>query len=110
MLVVTERAAQALKAISDRIDTQHGECLRLTAIGNDRVGLTTDVQRFGDDVVRHEDQTVLVVDRKTSRVLDGVKLKYSGTRTGGGFILLRKAKKMRRPGPAVNLSDSGAEN
>jgi len=93
MVVVTERAAQALKAILDRINTQQGQCLRLAAIGNNRVGLTMDVQRFGDDVVRHEDRTVLVLDRRTSRVLDGVKLKYGGTRTDGGFTLLRKAKK-----------------
>jgi|GEM_PF-1054502 len=96
MLVVTETAAQALKAILDHIDTHHGECLRLAAIGCNRVGLTMDVQRYGDEVVRHDDQTVLVLDRETSRELDGVKLKYSGTRGGGGFFtLLRKARKMK---------------
>jgi len=93
MLVVTERAAQALKAILDRIDTQHGECVRLATIGHDRVGLTVDVERHGDEVVTHEDQIVLVLDRETARELDGVTLKYKHTGEGGGFTLLRKAKK-----------------
>jgi len=90
MLVVTRSATEALQAILDNLDIEPGECLRLKAIPEEKVGFLLDVERAGDQVVKHGKKKVLVVDSETAQQLDGVTLKYRATEEAAGFTLLRK--------------------
>jgi Fe-S cluster assembly iron-binding protein IscA len=95
MLIVTPSATQALKAVLDNSAALRGQCVRLTTVPDDKVGLILDVERQGDQVVRHGEKKVLVVDSNTAQQLDGVWLKYRMTRDYAGFTFLRKRE--RRP-------------
>ena len=92
MLVVAKSATEALQAILDNLDTRPGECVRIRAIPEGKVGFRLDVERQGDQVVRHGKRKLLVVDNETAEQLDGVVLKYRATEEGAGFTLLRKAE------------------
>lgn len=90
MLVVTESATKALQAILENLDFKPGECVRLKATQEGKAGFLLDVERPGDQVVKHGEKKVLVVDGETAKELDGVILKYRVTEESAGFTLLRK--------------------
>lgn len=92
MLIVTKSAVEVLKTVLDNLNTQPDQCVRLTAIPDGKVGLTLDVERQGDQVVRQGEERLLVVDSETAKELDGVRLKYRATEEHAGFTLLRKAR------------------
>lgn len=96
MLVVTNSATEALQAILENLDFQPGECIRLKATPEGKVGFLLDVERQGDQVVRHGKEKVLVIDSKTAKELDGVVLKHWATEEGAGFTLLRKGEQEQR--------------
>ncbi len=92
MLVVTKSATEALQAILESLDFQPGECIRLKATPEGKVGFSLDVERAGDQVIRHGKKKVLVVDSETAEELDDVVLKCRATERGTAFTLLRKAQ------------------
>jgi Fe-S cluster assembly iron-binding protein IscA len=93
MLAVSRSATEALQAILDNLDLEPGECVRLKVVPEEKVGFVLDVERPGDQVVKHGEKKVLVVDSETAQQLDGVTLKYRATEEAAGFTLLRKKER-----------------
>lgn len=67
MIHVTERAKELLlnKKLSANLD-HHDVGLRLAVRPNGHLGLVADREKAGDQVVRHKDSTVLLVDPEIS--------------------------------------------
>ena len=70
MISVTERAKQYLleKKRSANIDDPH-VALRLARRADGKLGLVADRMKAGDQVVRHQDSTVLLVDAELSELV-----------------------------------------
>ncbi len=90
MLTVTQNAKSALKTTLDNLITRPGQCVRIRATSSGHFGLALDEEAQGDQVVKHKDEKVLLVDSETARRLDGVVLDYRDSGAGPEFTLLRK--------------------
>jgi len=73
MLIVTERALDALTTVLDVNVTEPEEALRLTPSAGG-FGLIVDEQHEGDQVVTHGKRAVLLVEPRVSDTLGGVVL------------------------------------
>jgi len=104
MLGVTESAAEALQLILDNLDTQPGQCVRLRAVSHGNLGFKLDAERQGDQVVKHGDKKILVLDSETAKKLKGVVLKYWAREEAEGFTLLRKARAGQKKRKTQRLS------
>jgi hypothetical protein len=72
MVNVTERARQELKRIlTDSVDNWYAR-LRLLPRGEGRIGLGVDIEMPGDEVVEHEGEGLLVVERELAASLERV--------------------------------------
>jgi Fe-S cluster assembly iron-binding protein IscA len=74
MLNVTERAAKILVRTLRDGDATAWLGFRVVPTGPGVIAFTLDEAREGDEVFRHEDQTVLVVDPWIAQMLDGAVL------------------------------------
>ena len=74
MITVTERAASALEALLADQAAEPGQGVKLVPKGSDEIGLTIEAPSDGDEVVRHADEPLLIVDRALAQPLDGAEL------------------------------------
>jgi Fe-S cluster assembly iron-binding protein IscA len=74
MITVTERAASALEALLLDGDAQPGQGVKLIPSGENSIGMTIEAPNDGDEVIRHADGPLLIVDRTLTRPLDGAQI------------------------------------
>ena len=74
MINITEQAKQALQEIlAVNVDLSQGR-LRLMDRGKGKLGLGVDIEMPGDELVKHNGSTVLVIERGLAANLKGVTL------------------------------------
>ncbi len=78
MLKVNQRAKEELKRILSTEGDNPQAGVRLFASGQDNFGLGLDVEKPGDQVVKHEGLKVLLVDNELAPRLDGYTLDFEG--------------------------------
>ncbi len=74
MLTITERAASELQAVRATNDASPDQGVRLTPDGKGGIGLTIDAPSEGDEVIRHEETPLVIVDGRIAPLLDGAEL------------------------------------
>jgi Fe-S cluster assembly iron-binding protein IscA len=72
MIHVTEGAAVEIKSVLTSSQAPQDQGLKLSPNDKGSVVMTVDKARDGDDVVRDEDRTLLIVDSAIARRPDGV--------------------------------------
>ena len=90
MLLVTDSAKAALKTKLDDVEAQPGQCVRIEAGPGGQFSLTLDVETPGDQIVKHGETKILVVDSKTAKQLEGVVLDLRDAGEGPQLTLLHK--------------------
>ena len=91
MLEVTKRAKEELKRIlSAKVDNPQAG-VRLSASGQDKFGLGIDVEKPGDQVVKHKSSKVLLVENELATRLEGQTLDFTGTAEGTKFVFLKES-------------------
>ena len=89
MLTVTESAKAELKRVSSQDLDQPEAVLRLIADDSGQLSLVVDMEKESDQVVKHEETTVLVVDEQLSASLEGVGIDCQDTDAGPRLVLFR---------------------
>jgi len=89
VLTVTESACRALKGVLENAETQPGQFLRLVE-EEGHYHLTLGVEQEGDQVVKHEGETVLLIDPETSAGLEGLCLDLQQTPGGPRLAFIPK--------------------
>ena len=82
MIIVTESAKEALKRISTQVVDRPDAVFRLIANKSGQLALTVDSERENDQLVKHQEDTVLVIEKEVSAAFDGVGIDYQEA-TGG---------------------------
>jgi len=91
MLKVTQRAKEELKRIlSTKADNPQAG-VRLSASGQDKFGLGIDVEKPGDQIVKHKRSKVLLVENELATSLEGQTLDFTGTAEGTKFVFLKES-------------------
>ncbi len=90
MLFVTQSAKSALKTTLDNLETQPGQCVRISATSTGHFGLALDKEAQEDQVIKHGEEKILLIDSETAKRLDGVVLDYRDSGEGREFTLLSK--------------------
>ena len=90
MLTVTESAKAELKRVSSQVQDQPDIVLRLVGDELGQLSLVADVEKEGDQVIKHEEVTVLVVDEQLSAALEGVGVDCQDTEAGPRLVLFKK--------------------
>jgi Fe-S cluster assembly iron-binding protein IscA len=83
MISVTERAATALEDLLADNDAPAGQGLRLVPGGTGTIGMTIDAPTDSDEVIRHDDAPLLIVDGSLAYVLDGATIDCATTMVEG---------------------------
>ena len=87
MINITERAKQVLKKLlTANIDLAEGR-LRLMDRGQGKLGLGVEIEMPGDEVVKYEGSTVLVVERGLATNLKGVTLDVEDSVKGAELVI-----------------------
>lgn len=87
MINVTEQAKQALKRIlTVHVDLPEGR-LRLMDRGQGKLGLGVDIEMPGDELVKYDGSTVLVVERGLATNLKGVTLDVEDGVKGSELVI-----------------------
>lgn len=86
MINVTTDAAAVLGQSLATTEADESQALRLEK-SQDGLALTLDQEREGDQVVRHEERTVLVVDQSISDSLDGATIDVTDTPEGKRLVV-----------------------
>jgi len=90
MLKVTQRAKEELKRIlSTKVDNPQAG-VRLSVSGSDKFGLGIDVEKPGDQVVKHKSSKVLLVETELANTLEGQTLDFTGTAEGTNFVVRKE--------------------
>ena len=87
MINVTEQAKQALKRIlTAHVDLPEGR-LRLMDRGQGKLGLGVDIETPGDELVKYDGSTILVVERELATNLKGVTLDVEDGVKGSELVI-----------------------
>ncbi len=90
MVTVTESARGELNKILSAADVSDPEAsLRLALTAPGQFGLLTDKKREGDQVVEHEDSTVLLVGTELSEHLEGVTIDCQDSPEGPHLVMTK---------------------
>jgi len=89
MLTVTESARAELKRVSSQVQDQPDSVLRLVGDELGQLSLVADVEKEGDQVIKHEETTVLVIDEQLSAALEGVGVDCQDTEAGPRLVLFK---------------------
>ena len=65
--------------------------MRLSASGQDKFGLGIDVEKPGDQVVKHKGSKVLLVEQGLAASLEGQTLDFTGTAEGPKFVFIKES-------------------
>ena len=87
MIEISERARQELKDILESNTDEAGACLRLIAADQGQLGLAIDMERQGDQVVEHEDQKLLVVEKDLADSLQGITMDVQDSPEGSRLVI-----------------------
>jgi Fe-S cluster assembly iron-binding protein IscA len=104
MITVTERAAARLQQAVATRDVPEGQGMKLVPQGPGSVGLTIAAPEAGDEVVRHEDAPVLIVDGRLTDSLAGAEIDCRESVEGGQA---RVEYTIRRPAPGAPDGQAG---
>ena len=87
MINITERAKQVLKKLlTVNIDLDEGR-LRLMDRGQGKLGLGIDIEMPGDELVKYEGSTVLVIERGLATNFKGVTLDVEDSAKGSELVI-----------------------
>ncbi len=87
MINITKQAKQALQEILvANIDLSQGR-LRLMDRGQGKLGLGVDIEMPGDELVKHNGSTVLVIERGLAANLKGVTLDVEDGDNGSKLVI-----------------------
>ena len=87
MINVTERARQALKKLlTTHVDLPQGR-LRLMYRGQGKWGVGIDIETPGDELVKYDDSTVLVIEQGLAANLRGVTLDVEDSVKGSELVI-----------------------
>ena len=87
MINITERAKQALKKIlTANVDLSQGR-LRLMERGQGKLGLDIDIETPGDELVKCDGLTVMVIERELAASLKGVTLDVEDSVKGSELVI-----------------------
>ena len=87
MINITKRAKQALQGILvANVDLSQGR-LRLMDRGQGKLGLGVDIEMPGDELVKYDGSTVLVVERGLAANLKGVTLDVEDSGNGSKLVI-----------------------
>ncbi len=89
MLSVTETAKEELKRVSSQALDQPESVLRLVADELGQLSLVVDAEKENDQVVKHEEATVLVIEEQLSAALEGVGIDFQDTEAGPRLVLFK---------------------
>jgi Fe-S cluster assembly iron-binding protein IscA len=89
MLTVTERASRELKQVLDTVERETNQCLRLITDPQGNFRLTLDIPRKGDQVVKHGEEAVLLIEPRIAQYLEGAVLDVEDTPTGPSLVISR---------------------
>ena len=90
MINVTEQAKQVLKEILNaHVDLPEGR-LRLMDRGQGKLGLGIDIEMPGDELVKHDGSTVLVIEQGLAANLKGVTLDVEDSVKGSELVISHK--------------------
>lgn len=87
MLNVTEKAADALAKSLESSEATDEQSLRLARTPHGEFGLAIDEERDGDQVVKQEERSILVIDEEVSTALDGAILDVADSPEGQRLTL-----------------------
>ncbi len=87
MVSVTGRARQELKRILEASVDMPQSRLRLMDRGKGDLGLGIDIEMPGDELVRYDGSTVLVVEHELAISLKGITLDVDDTATGPEIVV-----------------------
>ncbi len=89
MIGVTERAKKELKRIlTENVDNPQAG-LRLTSEESGQLGLGIDIETANDQVVKHEDSKVLIVENGLADSLKGITLDVDDTAEGPKLVIVK---------------------
>jgi len=87
MINITKRAKKALKKIlAASVDLSQGR-LRLMDRGQGKLGLGIDIEMPGDELVKHDGLTILVIERGLATNLKGVTLDVEDDGNGSKLVI-----------------------
>ena len=87
MINITQRAKKALKKIlTSHVDLPEGR-LRLMDRGQGKLGLGVDIEMPGDELVKYDGSTVLVIERGLMANLKGVTLDVADNAKGSELVI-----------------------
>jgi len=87
MINITARAKQALqKLLTANVDLPEGR-LRLMDRGQGTLGLGVDIEMPGDELVKYDGSTILVVERVLAANLKGVTLDVEDSVEGSKLVI-----------------------
>jgi Fe-S cluster assembly iron-binding protein IscA len=90
MIEVTEQAKQELKKIlNTHVDLPEGR-LRLMDRGQGKLGLGVDIEMPGDELVKCDGSTILVIERGLAANLKGVTLDVEDSVKGSELVISYK--------------------
>ncbi len=87
MLNVTEKAVGALADSLESSEATDEQSLRLARTPQGEFGLAIDEEREGDQVVKQEERSILVLDEEISTALDGAILDIADSPEGQRLTL-----------------------
>ena len=87
MINVTERARQELKRLLDVCTDMPQGRLRLMDRGQGDLGLGLDIEMPGDDFVRHDGSTILVVEHGLAESVKGLILDVEDNTEGSELVI-----------------------
>ena len=77
VILLTDRATAALEEMLLVNDAGRGEGVRLVPSAPGRIGLTIDTPQAGDEVIEHDEELLLIVDRSLIEKLEGSEIDCS---------------------------------
>ena len=87
MISITQRAKKALKKIlAAHVDLSQGR-LRLIDRGQGKLGLGVDIEIPGDELVKYDGSTVLIIERGLVANLKGVTLDVEDSLEGSKLVI-----------------------
>jgi Fe-S cluster assembly iron-binding protein IscA len=83
MITVTERAAAGLQELLTTNHAQPGQGVKLVRDAAGNIGLTIAAPNEGDEVIRRDEQPLLIVDGRIAGALDGAQIDCDTTMVEG---------------------------
>ena len=87
MINVTEQARKELKRfLYSKVDMPQAR-LRIIDRGQGKLGLDIDIELQGDELLKHDGSTVLVIDSELATIIKNITLDVDDTPKGSEFVL-----------------------